>query len=150
MKLEFREDIAAPKARVLEAVTDMERFERTLRDWGVAVERSGEGPLAPGAVWTAHPEWQGRRFDLTATLLTLGEDGWTTECHAAGLIGLIVCDLVELGPSRTRLYLGVETRATSIGGRVLLGSLTLAQGGIERRVGERLSRFAQSIGGEAA
>lgn len=145
MKLEFREEVAAPKDRVHAAVTDMEQFEAALRNWGVEVSREGSGPLEPGAVWHARPEWQGRNVDLTATLMTIGEDGWTTECHAAGLVGLIVCDLVAITPERTGLFLGVDVRATSLGSRVLLSSLRLAQGGIERRVGEKLKRFAAGI-----
>lgn len=145
MKIEAREDVAAPKARVLEAVTDVERFERALRSWGVAVEREGGGPLAPGARWRLHPEWQGRRFDVTATLMSLSEDGFTTECHSSGLIALIVLDLVEHKADRTGLFVSVDVRATSMASRVLLSSLRLAQGGIERRFSERLKRFANGI-----
>lgn len=147
MKLSTREDIDAPLADVFVAVRDFDAFERGLLRRGIDVMRDPEGEVCIGTRWHATPEWHGRRYEVEAELMTLTTDeGWSVECHGAGLVALAVVDLVALAPGRTRLFASVDMRPTTMRSRILLQSVKLAKGGLTRRFKERVRGFARSLG----
>jgi hypothetical protein len=145
MKLETREDIHAPMDRVLSRITDADAFERALLRRGIDVLRDPEGPVEVGTAWHLKGQIQGRDREVTAHLMSKGPEGWTMECHSGGIVALIVVDLVALSQNRTRLFVGVDVRATSLASKVLLKSLALAKGGISRRFEERVRAFSEKV-----
>lgn len=145
MKLETREDIDAPIERVRPRITDADAFERALLRRGIDVVRDPEGPIEVGTSWHLKGQIQGREREIIAHLMSKGPEGWTMECHSGGIVALLVVDLVALSQNRTRLFVGIDARATSLASKVLLKSLALAKGGISRRFVDRVRAFAERL-----
>lgn len=147
MKLSTREDIDAPLSTVFQAVTDFDGFERQLLRRGVDVTRNEDHPLdVPGARWQARFEWRGRETDLEAELVSIEpQQGYAIESKAAGVVAMSVVDLVALSKSRTRLFVSVDLRPTSLTSRLFVHSLKLGKGALTRRFKARVADFAAGI-----
>ena len=150
MNLTTREDIDAPIAKVYEAVTDFERFERRLMRRGIDVLRDETCPPPnPGAKWRINAEWRGKPYEIDAELISIGvPDGYAMEAHTSGLICVGVVDLVALSKARTRLLVSLDIRATSFSSKLLLQSLRFAKGSIGGRFKARVQEFARELPGE--
>lgn len=147
MKLSTREDIEAPLDRVYAAVTDFEAFERQMLRRGIEISRDEETPpTAPGATWAASLSWRGRPQRIEAELVSVEPgQGYAIESHSGGLICLGVVDLVQLSRTRTRLFISLDLRATTLSSRLLIQSLRLAKRTIERRFKARVADFAKGL-----
>ena len=147
MKLSTREDIEAPLDTVYKAVTDFDGFECRLLRRGVDVARDERFPIdAPGARWTAQFEWRGRLQNLEAELVTIDPgQGYAIEGKVSGVICMSVVDLVPLSKSRTRMFVSIDLRPTTLSSRLFVHSLKLAKGTISRRFKARVSQFATEI-----
>lgn len=150
MNLTTREDIDAPIAKVYEAVTDFDRFERRLMRRGIDVLRDESCPPPnPGARWQLKADWRGKTYEIDAELVSIEvPDGFAMEAHSAGLICVGVVDLVALSKARTRLLVSLDVRATSFSSKLLLQSLRFAKGSVVGRFKSRVQEFARELPGE--
>ena len=149
MKLSTREDIDAPISAVFDAVTDFDGFERQLLRRGVDVTRDESHPLdVPGATWQARFDWRGRPQNLEAELVSIeAEQGYAIESRASGVVAMSVVDLVALSRARTRLFVSIDLRPTTLTSRLFIHSLKLGKGALTRRFKARVADFASGISG---
>lgn len=147
MKLSTREDIDASMPTVYAAVTDFDGFERQLLRRGVDVTRDEAcPPNVPGARWSARFSWRGRQQSLAAELVSIEQDqGYAIESKSAGVICLSVVDLVPLSKTRTRLFVSLDLRPTTLSSRLFIHSLKLAKGSLGRKFKARVADFASGI-----
>jgi len=147
MKLSTREDIEASLDTVYKAVTDFDGFERRLLRRGVDVARDERFPVdAPGARWAAQFVWRGRPQNLEAELVSIDDrQGYAIEGKVSGVVCMSVVDLVPLSKSRTRMFVSIDLRPTTLSSRLFVHSLKLAKGTISRRFKSRVSQFAAEI-----
>ena len=144
MDLSSKKDIEAPIAEVFEALCDFESFERSAYRRGVEVQRMGDiNAPQKGLAWDAKFTLRGKPRELHVVLTSYepvtrivltGESG--------ALKGETEIELVALSPSRTRLCIKLGVSAKTLSGRLLLQSMKLARGSIERKFNARISDFA--------
>ena len=148
MRFSTREDIDAPAEVVFAAVTDFDAFERRMLRRGIDVTRDEMQPLAQvGANWKARFDWRGRSYDLDAELVALDPgENFAIESRSGGIVCMGVVDLVALSKTRTRLFVSLDVKPTTLSSRLFVQSLRLAKGSLERKFKARVSEFAGAIG----
>lgn len=149
MKLSTREDIDAPIGTVFQAVTDFDGFERQMLRRGIDVTRDDSCPAdQAGARWSASFSWRGRQHDLDAELVAIEIDqGYAIESRSGGVVCMGVVDLVALSKGRTRLFVSLDLRPTTLSSRLFVQSLRLAKGSLTRRLKARVADFASGVAG---
>ena len=149
MKFSAREDIDASIDGVFQAVTDFDAFERRMLRRGVDIMRDEDVPIdRVGARWKANVGWRGRKYDIDAELISLTPgEGFAIESKANGVDSLAVVDLVALSKSRTRMFVSVDLKPTTLSSRLLVQSLRLAKGTLNKRFKARVSEFAAGLSG---
>ena len=147
MKLSTREDVDAPIGQVYEAVTDFDSFERQMLRRGIEVMRDEScDPTTPGARWELRFTWRDRPIDVEARLVSVDPgNGYAIESTGNGVICLAVVDLVALSRSRTRMFVSLDLKPTSLASRIFLQTLRLAKGSLSDRLKRRVSEFAAGI-----
>ena len=147
MKLSSREDIEAPIDTVFQAVTDFDLFERQILRRGVDIMRDESVKATDiGAKWQAKFPWRGRTHDVNAELVSIEpENGYAIESKSGGVICLGVVDLVALSKSRTRLFVSLDLRPTTLSSRLFIQSMKLAKSSLSRRFKARVTEFASQI-----
>ncbi|MDJ0640601.1 MAG: SRPBCC family protein [Paracoccaceae bacterium] len=147
MKFSSREDIDAPIDDVFKAVTDFDAFERRMLRRGVDVTRNEEVPLdSVGAQWQANVSWRGRTHKVDAELVSLTPgEGYAIESRSGGVECMGVVDLVALSKSRTRMFVSIDLKPTTLSSRLFVQSLRLAKGNLTRRFKARVSEFAKGL-----
>ena len=147
MQLSAMEDIEAPLDRVFAALTDFEAIERQAMRRGATVRRkdSVAGPAA-GMAWHAGFAFRGktREADITLTVYTPPER-MVFHSVVGGLETETVIELVALSRSRTRITLVSELMPKTLSARLLVQSLKLARGGIEKRFRKRMASHAKDL-----
>lgn len=143
MKLSGREDIDAPIAQVWSAVTDFDALELLALRRGVEVTRTG---VVPAISWKTAFTLRGKRRQLQIRLQRLerpthlAASFTSTPVEGSGLM-----ELIELGPNRTRMMITVEVKPRTLAARIMLQSLKLARGRVNKRFNQRLSQLARMI-----
>ncbi len=147
MKFSTREDIDAPVETVYDAVTDFDRFERQILRRGVDLTRSDRcPPNVVGARWKAKFDWRGRTQELDAELVSItSNEGYAIESRTGGIVCMAVVDLVALSKARTRMFVSLDLKPTTLSSRLFIQSLRLAKGSLSRRFKGRVSEFASRI-----
>ena len=146
MKLSNRVDIEAPIDFVYAQLTDFAELERRARREGVAVARSGDGPVARGTAWIVRAEVRGRMREFTVTLVAMSApEALRFDTRSEGLEVETTLELIALSPHRTRVVVGIDMRARTLTVRLLLQSLKLAKAKLDARLRKRLTRVAHQI-----
>lgn len=147
MKLLAQEDIAAPMDQVWRDVTNFEGFERSAMRRGVSVRRTDRrATVEEGSSWAIDFEYRGRDRKARAHLMSVEADqGYQIDVQSSGIESPVHVMLVPLSRTRTRLTVAVEMKATTLAGRILLQTIKLARGMAQRRLSERVARFAEAI-----
>jgi hypothetical protein len=145
MKLSASEDIEAPLDRVFAEISDFGAIERQALRRGAEVRRT-DTLSAPGAglKWHAAFRFRGkpREADIVMTEYT-PPDRMVFHCVTGGLHTHTVIDLVALSRSRTRIALHSTLDPKTLSARLLVQSLKLAKGGIDKRFRKRMASFAK-------
>ena len=136
MELRAQTEVAAPMAFVMARVIDFEAHEALARGRGVPVER------LPGPSWRVTFEMLGVRRETALQLTSRGPYGLRAMSETAGVAGDWAIVLARIGPERTRLEVSARLAARTLGGRLALGPLRLAQGEVERRLTRGADAFA--------
>ncbi len=147
MQLTAREDIEAPLDRVFAEITNFDSIERQALRRGVEVRRTDEvaGPAA-GMSWRAGFGFRGkmREADITLREYTPPER-LVFDSEVGGLEAKTVIELVPLSRGRTRINLVSQLVPKTLSARLLVQSLKLAKGGIDKRFRTRIARFAREL-----
>lgn len=147
MKLTATEDIEAPLDRVFAEVTNFEMIERQALRRGVDVRRTDTlaGPCE-GMTWTANFAFRGKARKATICLSGYRvSEQVVFDNSIGGLDAQFVMDLVALSRTRTRLNVVTELKPTTLSARLLVQSLKLAKGGIDKRFRHRMAGLAKDL-----
>lgn len=149
MQLIAQEDIEAPIAFVFQQVTDFAAFERQTVRRGADVRRVDTLPQAGlGNIWEVRFLFRGKERDVRAEVTAFdAPDGFTLTATSRNLSAQTVVELVALSRTRTGLGLRLDLSAQSLAARLLLQSLKLARGNINRQFEKRVNDFAKETQG---
>jgi len=149
MKFSTREDIDAPIEQVFTAVSDFDAFERRMLRRGIDIRRDEAVPLDQvGACWKAKFSWRGRVYDVDAELMSLTPgESYVIESRSSGIESLGGVDLVALSKTRTRMFVSLDLKPTTLSARLLVQSLKLAKGKLNRKFKARVHEFAKGLSG---
>lgn len=149
MKFSTRADIEAPIDFVFDRVTDFAGYERAALRRGAQVQRVDASSAARvGARWEASFVYRGRKRDLNVTVTELDPPhALKAASTMSGIEGATEVELVPLSRQRTRLVFAQELKPTSLAARLMIQSLKLAKGTLDKRFKERVRDYAADIEG---
>lgn len=147
MNFTTRQDVEAPIAFVWKRATDFTAFERQGLRRGAEVRRRDTlREAGVGAIWDAKFTFRGKERALTAQIVAFDPPNtYTVQVTSGGITGLCLVDLVALSRGRTRLTVAVDLSASSLSARLLLQSLKLARGSLNKRFADRIEAMAQDM-----
>ncbi|MEC7794673.1 MAG: SRPBCC family protein [Pseudomonadota bacterium] len=147
MKFSTRKDIDAPIDHVFASVSDFQVYERAAMRRGAQVRRlDNQDVKGPGMAWQADFEFRGKKrvleitledYEAPTNLEFLGTSG--------GLSGACEIELIALSPSKTRLKLSVDLRPQTLSARLLVQSLKLAKGNLDKKFDARVAELSDNV-----
>ena len=147
MKFTTKEDIEAPIEHVFKEVSDFSSFERSALRRGADINRVDSHATAQvGSAWDVAFKYRGKERRLRATLTGIeAPNGFTASIASKNLEGSTQVDLVALSRSRTRLTVSVDMTPKTLAAKLLVKSLSLAKGNINKRFALRVADFAEDV-----
>ncbi len=147
MEFSHKEDIEAPLERVFRELSDFDQIERSVMRRGVDVRRTAD-PETPGEgmAWQAGFTFRGKARDATITLTRYEPPTLMVfESRSGGLEARSVIECVALSRSRTRVSFDVVLTPKTLSARLIVQSLKLAKGKIDRKFKARMSDAATEL-----
>jgi uncharacterized protein YndB with AHSA1/START domain len=145
MELTAREDIEAPQEQVFAALADFDMVERQAMRRGIEITRLSDGPEV-GMSWRAKFTFRGKPRQAHITLSTYdAPDRMVFHTVSGGLEMDFSLDLVALSRNRTRINVSSVLAPKTLSARLLVQSLKLAKGGIEKRFTRRMADLAAGL-----
>ena len=96
--------------------------------------------------WAARAQIRGRMRDIAIRLTRFQPDqSMELGADSGGLLSTVGIELVELSRNRTRLQIGIELKAVTMTSKLLLQSMRLAKGNLDRRFAKRVHDFAKEV-----
>jgi uncharacterized protein YndB with AHSA1/START domain len=147
MKLTTRQDIEAPLDFVFAQLTDFEQFERMAMRRGAEVERTDRLIAAgPGMGWRLKFHFRGkpRKVHLRFTdaepgqFLLFAVDGEMIDGTGRG-------EMMSLSARRTRLTITVEIHPKTLAARLMVQSMRLARGRVQRKFDNAAAKLTALI-----
>lgn len=159
MEFKAKDDIEIPIEDAFDLLSDYDVFERMAMRRGIDVRRHDQGqPVGVGSSWTVDFDWRGKKIKMKAKVTKFDRpDVLELESVMPGMDVQVVFELVALSRKRTRMHIEIESSAKTLPMRLLLQSLKLARGNIDRRLQERVEmqcrnmeeRYAQQMAVES-
>lgn len=146
MKLKTRTDVAAPADKIFRHLTDFDRIEAAARARGAEIERLDDRTTPSQAAWRAEFPFRGRKRHSELRLIDLEPDEQLAlRGESDGLTALIRLELVPTSTQTTQLSAIIDLSPATMKARLLLQSLKLAKSSLEKRLDQRLNRFARRV-----
>lgn len=147
MKLTTKQDIEAPLDHVYARLTDFDHFERMAMRRGSEIERTDrlKSP-GPGMAWRLRFTFRGKPRKAMVRF-TDGVPGSHIDLgfESPSLEGTARIELVALSARRTRLALVSDVRPKTLAARLVLQSMRLAKGRIQRKYDVAAGKLANMI-----
>lgn len=147
MKFSTRTDIDAPIDHVFAEVSDFPSFERSAMRRGAKIRRLDQQDVrGRGMAWQAEFQFRGKARELRIDLedyeapTQMGFAG-----KSAGLSGFCDIELIELSPKKTRMRLSLDLKPQTLSARLLIQSMKLAKGSIEKKFSARIADYSKDI-----
>ena len=147
MKFSTREDVEVPIDVVFTALSDFDGFERRAMRRGAEVERT-DNLDAPGVgmSWKIGFKYRGRERTLKPKLTRFDpQSAMEVVSTSGGIEVVLIVDLVELSPARTRMAVGLEVKPNSLSARLLVQSMKLAKSNLTKRFKVAVADYAENI-----
>lgn len=145
MELTASEDIDAPQEQVFAALSDFDTVERQAMRRGIEITRLSEGPGA-GMSWRAKFTFRGKPRQAHITLTTYDKpENMVFHTVTGGLEMDFALDVVALSRGRTRINVTSVLAPKTLSARLLVQSLKLAKGGIDKRFRKRMADLASGL-----
>lgn len=147
MKFTTREDIDCPIAHVFAQAADFAGFERQAMRRGADVRKRDQLAQAGlGSAWDIAFKFRNRDRNLKAEVTSWDPpNGYSVTSATSGIDGAVVIELVALSVARTRLTVSIDLEPRTLGARLLVQSLKLARGTLQRRFELRVADYASEI-----
>lgn len=147
MKFSTREDVEAPIERVFEMLCAVEEFERAAMRRGADIQRLDDLPqVGLGAQWQVQFVSRGKARDVNLRITNFEPpDAMMVTLTSEGVIGNMDFELIALSRNKTRLIVALEVRPQTLSARLLIQSLKLTKGALNRRYQERIAGYASEI-----
>lgn len=142
-----QQDIAAPIDAVWQAVTDFPAFERQILRRGAELRRLDVPPNpVKGASWHVAFQYRGRDRNLELTITQAeAPNHLALSGHGASIDFSGTVELLALSRQQTRLTVTLGVAPKTLSARLLLQSLRLARGRLQRRYDTRVEIFARDV-----
>ena len=147
MKLKTKEDIGAPIEYVFGAVSDFETFQRQALRRGAEVARLDTlDQPGVGVAWDIAFGFRGKRRQVQIELIEYEPPTrMLFDSRMTGMTGQLSVELMALSKTRTRLILELELVPENLSARLLVQSLKLARGAIDKRAQVRVADWAKGV-----
>jgi hypothetical protein len=147
MKFSTREDIEAPIDFVFDQISDFDAFERSALRRGAEVARLDDLNVpGPGMIWETKFRWRGRARELQFELTTYEKpDEMVISSLSKSMGGHLQIDLVALSRGRTRLHFVTEMKPKNLTSRLLIQSLKLARGKLNKKFQQGAKEYAKEL-----
>ncbi|SEN64972.1 Polyketide cyclase / dehydrase and lipid transport [Gemmobacter aquatilis] len=147
MKLSTREDIEAPLATVFQAFADTDAWERAVLRRGAEVTRVDRlSTPGPGMAWVVGFDYRGKPRRVTVKLSQIEAPNILAFTYSTSAFeGSFSLDFVELSARRTRVSFATEVKPRTLASRLLLQSMKLAKGKVERKFETRIAQICHEI-----
>lgn len=150
MILEQKQDIDAPAEFVFAKLSDFDGITRQALRRGIQVKRLDSLPEpGPGMSWQTKFEMRGRPREMQIMLRRFEAPNlMRAQSEMPGMDSEVTFELIELSRQRTRLHASIKLKPSSLTARLLVQSLKLARGKLNRRMRKRMGEFAAETGDE--
>lgn len=147
MEFATSEDIEAPLNKVFFALADFEPIERQVMRRGVEVKRrDATGAPSQGMIWDADFSYRGKPRSAVITLSVFDAPELMEFTSASGGLDVVSrLECVALSRTRTRIVVNVDLRPRTLSARLLVQSMKLARGKLNRRFSKRMKEFAREF-----
>ena len=147
MKFTSKEDIDCPIDHVFAMVSDFVVLERQALRRGAQVHKTDKsGAPGLGSSWEIDFPFRQKSRHLTAVISKWEPPlGYVVTSKTAGLDGQMAIELVALSRGRTRLSVAIELQPRTLAARIMVQSLRLGRGTMQRKFDLRMSDFASEI-----
>ncbi|MDU8910442.1 SRPBCC family protein [Aestuariicoccus sp. MJ-SS9] len=147
MEFSTREDIEAPNDRVFAAVSDFNAIERQVMRRGVEVRRIDDMTApGPGMAWHARFRFRGKSREAEVTMTEYDPpQAMVFQTISGGLETRTELEFVALSRSRTRITMSVHLQPKTLSARLLVQSMKLARGNINKRFRVRMADYAKDL-----
>ncbi|QFS81592.1 Polyketide cyclase / dehydrase and lipid transport [Roseivivax sp. THAF40] len=147
MEFSHKEDIEAPLERVFQEISDFDQIERSVMRRGIEVSRTDD-MAAPGEgmSWRAGFTFRGKAREATIRLSRYEPPTLMVfESRSGGLEARSVVECVALSRTRTRISFDVFLTPKTLSARLIVQSMKLAKGKIDRKFRGRMADAATEL-----
>ncbi|MFD1341667.1 SRPBCC family protein [Litorisediminicola beolgyonensis] len=147
MEFAIREDIEGTLDQTFAQMSDFESIERQVLRRGIDVRRTDTlGAPAAGASWEAGFTFRGKKRRAEITLTRYEPPSLMVfESRLDGLEVLTQMEFVALSRSRTRVAIDIVLQPRTLSARIMVQSLKLARGTIEKKLHARSTGLAREL-----
>ena len=147
MKLTTKQDIEAPLDFVYARLTDFDHFERMAMRRGAEVERTDRLKTpGVGMAWRLRFTFRGKQRKMTVRFADAEPGSQLAWAFDSPMFpGTVKAELVSLSARRTRLTMVIEALPKTLAARLVMQSLRLAKGRVQRRFDVRGGQLANMI-----
>jgi len=147
MEFTARDDVDVPIEAAFDLLSEYDFFERMAMRRGVEVRRHNpENPIGVGTNWDVDFAWRGKDIPMRAQIITFERpDMIEVEAIMPGMDVTVQFELVALSKRRTRLHFKATSTAKTLPMRLLLQSLKLARGNIDRKLQDRVGMQCRNL-----
>jgi uncharacterized protein YndB with AHSA1/START domain len=145
MELTASEDIEAPQEQVFAALSDFDAVERQVMRRGIEITRLAE-ETGTGLAWQTKFTFRGKPRQAHISLVTsTAPERLKFHSVTGGLESDLTLDLIALSRNRTRITVTSVLMPKTLSARLLVQSLKLAKGGIDKRFRARMADLASGL-----
>ena len=147
MKFSTRSDLSCAIDPAFEAASDFGLFQSLATRRGVAMSGLGKPThMEMGQTWESAFEYRGKRRSVLAEVIACDPgQGYAIAFIGEGVEATGVVDFLALSKARTRMFVSLDMRPTTIASRVVLQSLKFAKKSLSAKFKTRVDAFAGLI-----
>lgn len=147
MDISSKVDVDAPAEYVFDCLSDFQVFEKAALRRGAEVQRVDTmDALGAGASWQVQFDFRGKPRDVSVELTEFtAPEAACYEATGQGISATMRLELVPMSKNRTRLTSTVNMRAKTLPARLLLQSVKLAKGQVEKRLDGMMEDFGRQL-----
>ncbi|WP_168771164.1 SRPBCC family protein [Palleronia sediminis] len=150
MKFSTRKDIAASPAAAFAVISDFDTIADQARAQGATVERLDAATTPATGHWKIGFDFRGKRRVSESRITTYDPpQQLALRSRIEGLVVLLNIEILEVAPDKSRLFYVVELKPETMRAGLVVQSMKLARGTIEKRFEKRIGKLTARIESQA-